>query len=335
MKNNELHTLLGALDAETPKMPVHQARLKQSLSRVQMGTHHKKEPFMKRNKKFIGLGSVGMTLAIIGSVLVYSYNYSPRALADEMIGRGMTHLSTLEPGKMSALQEQFGGDPAEALKEAKLAKDAKVITKEEFDEEQKNASGVFATSLSKDGTTFSMQSMKTLDGGEGGVSTMSIKGEAMAGTAATGSVNVKQGQVTMISGTSAAGAPPSGATITSGSTSTIAYSGGSAGASATSPVNTSTDMVVPADGKPMDMTVSSYGVGVNANGTTTTTTPVPSELPKDFKVVKIMSPNEATSFLRYTDKNGRVNVLSLDKEGLPIFRTIFMASGDLQTLPRL
>ena len=42
----------------------------------------------------------------------------------------------------------------------------------------------------------------------------------------------------------------------------------------------------------------------------------------------------AKTYLRYTDKKGHTVVLSLDKDGLPIFKTTFMTRSEASRLNR-
>ena len=305
MKNKALHEFINGLQPTSSELPLFQQRLRRTVlnqprhrSRLtSLGRRFIKpaESQVKRRQKVIGLGSMAMVLLLVLSVGVYSYRFSPKAVAEQTINEGLITLQATPVSKMDNLFTQLGGDPTKVLQEAKDAKDLTVITKAEFDAESAKAPGIFASSLSgpgqpdgsksgaiggnvmvsSSGATVTNNAPTTSPAG-----TMSFSSESGATTASgptTTSVSVKEGTVTTASGT----ATPVGGTLVQAGP----------------------------NGAPMPVTTSNT--------------------PGDFSPVTMPQPS---TYLRYTDKNGRTVVLSLDKDGIPIFKTIFMKASDTQNL---
>ncbi len=365
MKNKELHEFVYGLNSAKADVPLFEQRLRRTVlkyapkkqsffARVFSGLTRTGYGDVRKKRNIVSVGSVALVLLLTFSMLTYTYKFSSKAAAEQLINQSLDSLQTAPAVQLQALQVQFGGDPAAELKEAKQAKDVTVISKAEFETLSKNSAGVFSTSLSSDPTAPQTTSV-SVSGGPGG------KGAVAYGTATLSS--------SAVSGTPASGTMPSTVATKSGTvvtgTGTVSISANEGGVVSSGPVTTgassSTSSSGPAStpGSPPNVTFSTIG-GAATNGTTnvdyssdtpvsanatTTTGPVPMmaqmgadgktmvipdqaviKALNDFKVV------EPSKYLRYTDSHGRTVVLSLDAKGLPIFKTIFMNGNEAQAL---
>lgn len=336
MKNNELHNFLRDLHAEDVQTPLFAQGLRRSIlnknrkqpfvKRVAAGFNPRKDTFLRTRQRYVSYGSLAMVLVLVLSLTVYSYRFSPKAEAQQVINDSLVSLQAVPSNELISLENQLGGDPAAELKEAKAAKDVTVITKDEFVALGKNAKSVVASSLSSDpnapkitsvsfnggagGAVMAKGTVSTKAGasGEGyGVSTVAV-GSAGGSDSATYSTDGAAGSVTV----SSDGSTVSSGTFVTGST--VPTSG------------PTTTMPVPVDGEPVLISgeagtasggdVMAYSAGV----------PGDAAQPTSFKI-KPLSPFKVTepdTYLKYTNSKGQVVVLSLDAKGLPIYKTLFI-----------
>lgn len=345
MKNSQLHTFIHDLHGPSVAAPHAEARMRRTIlnaptrrsfrARFAQGFRLRNDPFLRSKQRFVSLGSLAVALLFVMSFTTYSYRFSPKAAADQVINQSLATLAAVPTSEFSMVQEQLGGDPAEELKTAKQAKDVKVITKQEFVALGKNATSVISMSLNSDPTaphsgmvTISSTAIAK-DGSvaSGGMVTNATmaRGATVTGTAgsgvgaSSGSVS-SDGKVVYISeGTvTTAGTP---ANVTTGSAGTTASSppsaaGGESGTSVApdGPVYTNMPVI---DGAPTTFSTASGAATMSA-----TTTAFNAADVKNMPTFKVVEPS---TYLQYTDSKGRTVVLSLDAKGLPIYKTVFLA----------
>lgn len=356
MKNSVLHDFIDNLNIETPAMPLHQQQIRRAIlnhavqeSRFAHFRHRftrRNDGLAKRSTKLVGFGTVAMVmlLATFGTA-VYGYRYSPKAVAEQTIDQSMMALSTQTPDKLAALQAKFGGDPTAALKEAKQAKDVKVITKDEFMAESRSAPGIFATSLGSANGAVGINNPS-------GISFMSTKGENGSGTAAisSGAVAVSGGSgMAAGGGTISASFDGSTPTIVTGTDGNMPMPAGAQTVKVNADGTTTVSGMAEA-GTSVSSVPSSSGrteAGVAAIGATTAAGPngpvFTQAMPAGAMATTVNAQagdlaqpvtitDAAATYLQYTDSKGHVVVLSLDKNGLPIFKTIFMTKAEASQL---
>ena len=329
MKNNQLHEHINNLQPDTPELPQFQQRLRRTVlnqprhrSRVSALWHRWLKPgetSVKRRRKLASAASVAMVVMLVAAVGIYSYRFSPKAVAEQAVDEGLVTLSAAPDTKLNTLFGQLGGDPKEALKEAKAAKDLTTITKAEFQIEQSKAAGIFASSLGAPGQPQTVAFGVNAPNGSKGAVGGGVMVTGNAATTAPGSAGTTQTE----SGTASFSSDGSGPTFTTSS--------GAVGG----PVNVSFDPKTGATTTSGSVSVPPADT-VTGEGPTTSTAPaftkatsVSANVPTSLEPVKLPEP---ATYLRYTDKNGRTVVLSLDKDGTPIFKTVFMKASDTKNL---
>lgn len=339
MKNSQLHELLHDLHGPTVTAPHAQARLRRTIlnsptrrsfkARFTQGFRLRNDPFLRSKQRYASFGTLVIALLFVTSFTAYTYKFSPKAAADQVIDQSLAVLSAVPATEIITIQEQLGGDPAAELKTAKQAKDVKVITKQTFVALGKNAGSVLSMSLNSDPTAPKTGSVtiSTTAGGatmakgtvSGFASTDSAPANATTSGGASGAVS-SSGDVVYISSGTIAGAPGS--------------------VSASGPISGSTPGSEPSVGLPADgpTTIIDSGAGgistmpapAGDSASFATTSGTMSAMPvatsamlnsKDITPFKIIEPS---TYLQYTDSKGRTVVLSLDAKGIPIYKTIFL-----------
>lgn len=72
-----------------------------------------------------------MTVAVFIGIIFFSLN-TPAALAEKIINDSLVKIVDFTPNEIKNIYEKIWENPIDSLKEAKSAKDLKIITKEEF-----------------------------------------------------------------------------------------------------------------------------------------------------------------------------------------------------------
>lgn len=339
MKNSQLHTLIHDLHGPAVTAPHAQARLRRTIlnsparrsfkARFAQGFRLRNDPFLRSKQRFVSLGSLAVALLFVMSFTTYSYRFSPKAAADQVINQSLATLAAVPTAEFSMVQEQLGNNPAEELKTAKQAKDVKVITKQEFVALGKNSSGMLAMSLNSDPTAphFGSVSISTTADGatiaKGSVSGFSTSTMAKPTTGAAGGSGAGV----------AADGPDTLVYVSGGSVSTTDGNAnsnpGSAGTAVSSPPSTANSgesgtVVVP-DGPVFTNMPTISGDGPVTTGATTMSGSPVTISALDAKNVPSFKVIEPSTYLQYTDSKGRTVVLSLDAKGLPIYKTVFLA----------
>lgn len=331
--SKEMHEFIDGMKLTSPEMPLHKQQLRRAVLKVQPYSSRRrvaaakiKETIMKQNKKFIGAGSFAALAIIAASMVIYTYQHTPKAVAEQALKHGMFTLAAASPDRIKALEGFFGGSPADALKEAHEAKDLRTITEDEYNTESRNAKGVFASSLGEAGqpSTVSM----SIGGGAGTVG-------AVGGTTGGYSVAYSSASATTDGITTVVPANGPGEAGTVMSSNTVTIDGGTVTSGS---VSGPTPTLTPVPGN--------FQFVGNANADGTINTPPVAEFtqmgtdgkpmkidPTMLKSVTMPAPIKPTTYLRYTDPKGHVVVLSLDAEGVPIFRTVFMTVDEMPQAP--
>jgi hypothetical protein len=163
MSSNDLHNTLKDLDITPAAMPLHQQALKNALVNHQVPKQTLTTKFraalknitgvpMAHKKTFLGAGTLA-SVAVL-SLAIYSYGFSPRAQAQQLVSQSIGMVRTIGSDQISKLQSQLGSDPEQALKEAQAAKDLTVLTPDEFKTESAKHKGMAMSSLGKDGPQY-------------------------------------------------------------------------------------------------------------------------------------------------------------------------------------
>jgi hypothetical protein len=299
MKNNEIKEFVKALDSQAVDTTLfvqglrrtmlnHPPKRQSIFGRVQATLLNTGSLRMKQNKKVLAFGSLAIMVAIVLIGSVYTYRFSPKALAEQAVKDSLISLQTAPDDKITDLQKKFGGDPAAALREAQAAKDLRVITKEEYQTESAKAGGIFATTLGND------EGPST--GVVGGVSkpTMTFMAKNQNGSVA-------------------------GAAVGSGTVAFQSALGAEAGQMASPEDAKHLRTVHISSGTPSDQPTNIVTVNTSSGGAQA----LPTDAPEAFQ------PEEPAKYLRYTNPEGRVVVLSIGTSGLPIFKTVFMNASDI------
>ena len=313
MKNKELHDYVEAMNLQLPRA----VRSQEVVRRAVLASPRRRTLSMRlkwaftngsmtmnKNKKVIGASALSVLLLATASFGVYTYKYSPKALAEQLVNQGILAIKAAPTEKITQLETVLGTNPTEALEEAKKANDLKVITKEEFDEEVKNTGGMFGTSLSSDPNAPQF-GMATVTAG----AAVGVEGEG-------------SGPVTMPMGTP----PPEGAVMVSGESGTIV--GTSGDGTQTIHIKNSNQVTSSLD---PNQTGPTYKVNMGnvpqGEGVTTATGTM--KLPENFKPFQMETPSK---YLRYTNSEGKVVVLSLNADGMPIFKSILLNPENMQNV---
>lgn len=325
MKNNDLHNTISALSLPATLTPAVQARLKRDVlsydarqrsvsKRLRVALQNLKGVSMSHKKTFFGASSLAVAAVVVLGLAGYNYQHSPRAQAEQLVNHGLFQIAQFSAVEFGSIQEKFGSDPSEALKEAKEAKDLKVITKEEFEAESSKAGSVISASLSSDPSAPSTMSFKGSDGGQGGAAsggkftTQAVPVGAGANAPSGAPTNVMNGSFVPAPG-SAEGGTAAIPVMMINSGTAVAGTSGEAGGGASS-VNVSSGTV-------------SFNTAIPSGENNPPTGPDGKPLP----LLANFNTTPPTSYLRYTDSKGQIVVLSLDKDGLPMFKTIFLSKS--------
>jgi len=167
MKDKELHNFIQAFDGEVPATPLHRQALKRALmsaprqqssfaSRIQGAFANLKGASMKRTFTIAGTTSLAVALIAASGAAIYTFKYSPHALAEGLVNNGLVQVDGMSTLNITELQTQLGIDPKQALLEAQKASDLKQITKVEFDAETAKMSNSTSTATAADGSTVGM-----------------------------------------------------------------------------------------------------------------------------------------------------------------------------------
>lgn len=339
MKNSQLHSLIHDLHGPEVSAPHAQARLRRTIlnsptrrslkSRFAQGFRLHNDPFLRSKQRYASFGTLVIALLFVTSFAAYTYKFSPKAAADQVIDQSLATLSAVPATEFTTIQEQLGGDPAAELKTAKQAKDVKVITKQEFVALGKDAGSILSMSLNSDPTAPKSGSVT--------ISTMA-NGATMAKGTVSGYATASTAPANATTSGGASGAVSSNGDVVYISSGTIAGAPGSAAASG--PTAASTPSSEPSVGLPADGPTTIIGSGEGTittmpapagdNASYTTSGGTMSAMPvamsaelnaKDLPSFKIVEPS---TYLQYTDAKGRTVVLSLDAKGIPIYKTIFL-----------
>ncbi|MBX4201566.1 hypothetical protein KW803_01560 [Candidatus Saccharibacteria bacterium] len=343
MKNNQVHKFIDNINVPSPEMPKFQQTLRRAVLNQPQPSPHT-ALFSLHSKKSIGFTSLALLAVFVLSIGIYSFRYSPKAVAEQLVDQSLDTLLAAAPPEFAQLQERFGGDPAKALQEAKQAKDLRVITKAEYRDESQNAPGVFSTSLSSEPNAPSTNSISVSD----------ANGKAMYGraTASAGTANSAGGEAgfTAVGSANATTSMPAGGAVGSG---TLSTSGGPSsippsGPNVLSPTapdgsgtavysnhpmlvnpNASSNSSGPTETRAVPI---SGNVGIKDDNVTTLSAKATGGKPPTAADLKALKIEEPSKYLRYTNKDGRVVILSLNDKGMPIFKTVFMTSSEAQKI---
>ena len=167
MKDKELHNFIHAFDGEVPTTPLHRQALKRALlnaptqqssfvSQIQSTFANLGGTPMKRNITIASATSLAAILVAVSGAAVYTFKYSPHALAEGLVTNGLVQVNGMSPTNITALQTQLGVDPKQALLEAQKATDLKQITKAEFDAAAAKMSNSASNATTADGSSVGM-----------------------------------------------------------------------------------------------------------------------------------------------------------------------------------
>jgi hypothetical protein len=217
MKNNDLHNTLKALDITPVQMPLHQHALRSALVNYKapqqtFGTKFRTTykniigVSMSHKKTFFGAGTLASVAIFAAAMAIYSYGYSPRAEAQQLVSHSIGIVRTFGSDQIDKIQAQLGGDPVQALKEAQAAKDLTILTPDEFKTESAKHKGVAMSSLGTDGPQYNSVGISA-NGSlpptpPEGAGTHYSTGGAIGGSAESGTVSIKNG---VESGTASSG----------------------------------------------------------------------------------------------------------------------------------
>lgn len=109
---------------------------------------------MSHKKTFLGTSTFALAAIFALGIAAFSYSHSPRAEAEQLVNQSIGFVRTVGSDQMSKIQSQLGGDPVQALEEAKAAKDLTILTSDEFKAESAKHKGMAMSSLGKDGPQY-------------------------------------------------------------------------------------------------------------------------------------------------------------------------------------
>jgi hypothetical protein len=141
----ELHNYFDALGIESPASAKRQAEARRALLQVQpvkqtFVTRLRSTllvngvQYMSKNKYVKPAGFAVVAVVAIFAVTAVAISNSPGVRAESLADKGISSLQKLDAGKLNTLTAQFSSDPIAALKEAKNAKDLKIISKAEYEQ---------------------------------------------------------------------------------------------------------------------------------------------------------------------------------------------------------
>lgn len=252
----------------------------------------------------MGTSAVAVVLLATVGFGIYNYRYSPKALAEQLVNRGLTSISFVSGDKLTSINTSLGGDPKEALEEAKRAKDLRILSKEAYEKEMKDYKGaIIGGSLSSDPNAPSF-----------GMATVNASGEGMSGPVTIGASGSMSGQSSSQSGAVNGG-------ITYG---TLTLPEGQTMPAPPAVVESEPSFRVEKDGESSSRNDGGYTVS------TSDTVAVGID-PQTEKLTNIKMPIMETpsSYLRYTNSEGQVVVLSLNADGVPFMKSILLKPESL------